>query len=186
MGRLEEWIFTKLPILHSSNKAISVRVIGIDPGTAITGWGIVDGDGSDLTMVAGGVVITPAGMPLPQRLQAIYRELTVIIEQWQPETAGLEELFFSKNAKTAMAVGHGRGAAMLALANANLPISEYKPLEVKQAITGHGGADKQQMQQMVKLLLGLADIPRPDDAADALAVAICHLHSARLRLLEGA
>jgi crossover junction endodeoxyribonuclease RuvC len=162
-----------------------MRVIGIDPGTAITGWGIVDGDGTDLVMVAGGVITTPAGMPLPQRLQVIYQELTVIVKQWQPETAGLEELFFSKNAKTALAVGHGRGAAMLALANANLPIAEYKPLEVKQAITGYGGADKLQMQHMVKLLLALDDIPRPDDAADALAVAICHLHSVRLRQLEG-
>jgi crossover junction endodeoxyribonuclease RuvC len=162
-----------------------VRVIGVDPGTAITGWGIVEGDGNDLAMLAAGVITTPAGTPLPNRLQTIYRELTAVIERWQPETAGLEELFFSKNAKTALAVGHGRGAAMLALANANLPITEYKPLEVKQAITGHGGADKLQMQQMVKLLLALDDIPRPDDAADALAVAICHLHSARLRLLEG-
>ena len=126
-----------------------------------------------------------AGTPLPERLQAIYRELGQIVDQWQPETSAIEELFFSKNAKTALAVGHGRGAAMLALANAGLPIEEYKPLEVKQAITGYGGADKQQMQHMVKLLLSLDNIPRPDDAADALAVAICHLHSARLRMLEG-
>jgi crossover junction endodeoxyribonuclease RuvC len=161
-----------------------MRVIGIDPGTAITGWGVVEGDGNQLTMVAYGAVTTPAGTPLAQRLQTIYHELTGIIHQWQPETAAIEELFFSKNAKTALAVGHGRGAAMLALANADLPIVEYKPLEIKQAITGHGGADKQQMQQMVKLLLELDDIPRPDDAADGLAVAICHLHSARLRLLE--
>jgi crossover junction endodeoxyribonuclease RuvC len=161
-----------------------MRVIGIDPGTAITGWGVVEGDGNQLTMVAYGVVTTPAGTPLPQRLQTIYHELTGIVQEWQPETSAIEELFFSKNAKTALAVGHGRGAAMLALANANLPIVEYKPLEIKQAITGHGGADKQQMQQMVKLLLELDDIPRPDDAADGLAVAICHLHSARLRLLE--
>jgi len=161
-----------------------VRVLGVDPGTAITGWGIVEGDGDDLQMIAGGAITTAAGTPLPQRLQTIYRELTIIIEQWRPEDSAIEELFFSKNAKTALAVGHGRGAAMLALANANLPITEYKPLEVKQAITGYGGADKQQIQHMVKLLLSLDDIPRPDDAADALAVAICHLHSARLRLLS--
>lgn len=161
-----------------------VRVLGVDPGTAITGWGIVEGDGDDLQMIAGGAITTTAGTPLPQRLQTIYRELTTIIEQWRPEDSAIEELFFSKNAKTALAVGHGRGAAMLALANANLPITEYKPLEVKQAITGYGGADKQQMQHMVKLLLSLDDIPRPDDAADALAVAICHVHSARLRLLS--
>ncbi len=160
-----------------------MRVIGIDPGTAITGWGVIEGDGDTLTALSYGVITTPAGMPLPQRLQTIYRELTDVIQQWQPETAGLEELFFSKNAKTALTVGHGRGVAMLALANANLSITEYKPLEVKQAITGHGGADKSQIQYMVRLLLSLDDIPRPDDAADALAVAICHLHSARLRLL---
>jgi crossover junction endodeoxyribonuclease RuvC len=161
-----------------------VRVIGIDPGTAITGWGVVEGDGNDLEAIAYGVVTTPAGTPLPQRLQVIYRELSELVAYWQPESSAIEELFFSKNAKTALAVGHGRGAAMLALANANLPITEYKPLEVKQAITGHGGADKKQMQQMVKLLLSLDELPRPDDAADALAVAICHLHSARLRMLE--
>jgi len=158
-----------------------LRVIGIDPGTAITGWGVIEGDGQKLHLVAYGVVITPAQQSLAQRLQTIYSELTVIIRQWQPETSAIEELFFSNNAKTALTVGHGRGVAMLALANANLSIAEYKPMEVKQAITGHGGADKAQIQQMVKLLLELEDIPRPDDAADALAVAICHLHSARWR-----
>ncbi len=161
-----------------------MRVIGIDPGTAITGWGVVEGDGNDLVVVAYGTITTPAGTPLAKRLQIIYRELTQIVARWQPESSAVEELFFSKNAKTALAVGHGRGAAMLALANADLSVAEYKPLEVKQALTGHGGADKMQMQQMVKLLLALDDIPRPDDAADALAVAICHLHSARLRSLE--
>lgn len=161
-----------------------MRVLGVDPGTAITGWGVVEGNGQTLTMTACGVITTAAGTPLPQRLQIIYNDLTQIIARWQPQDSAIEELFFSKNAKTALAVGHGRGAAMLALANANLPIAEYKPLEIKQAITGYGGADKHQMQQMVKLLLTLDDIPRPDDAADALAVAICHLHSARLRGLE--
>ncbi len=161
-----------------------MRVIGIDPGTAITGWGVVEGGGNDLKMIAAGVIITAAGTPFPERLQIIYRELTVLVDTWQPDSSAIEELFFSKNVKTALAVGHGRGAAMLALANAGLPITEYKPLEVKQAVTGHGGADKRQIQQMVKLLLSLDDIPRPDDAADALAVAICHLHSARLRMLE--
>jgi crossover junction endodeoxyribonuclease RuvC len=161
-----------------------MRVIGIDPGTAITGWGVVEGEGSYLNLVAVGVITTSPGIPLPKRLQIIYRELTLLIEEWQPESSAVEELFFSKNAKTALAVGHGRGVALLALANANLSIAEYKPLEVKQAITGYGGADKWQIQQMVKLLLSLDEIPRPDDAADALAVAICHLHSVRLRSLE--
>ncbi|MDM8532668.1 crossover junction endodeoxyribonuclease RuvC [Anaerolineales bacterium HSG25] len=160
-----------------------MRVIGIDPGTAITGWGIVEERMQSLNMVAYGVVTTPAKTPLPERLQTIYQELTAVIAEWNPDLSAIEELFFSKNAKTALSVGHGRGVAMLTLANANLPITEYKPLEIKQAITGHGGATKPQIQQMVKLLLELDDIPRPDDAADALAVAICHLHSARLRAL---
>jgi crossover junction endodeoxyribonuclease RuvC len=136
--------------------------------------------------VACGVINTQAGTPLPQRLAIIYQDLAEVIRRWQPKSAAVEELFFSRNAKTALTVGHGRGVAILALAHANLPIIEYKPLEVKQAVTGHGGADKIQIQQMVKLLLALDDIPRPDDAADALAIAICHLHSARLRLLESA
>jgi crossover junction endodeoxyribonuclease RuvC len=161
-----------------------MRVLGVDPGTAITGWGVVEGEDSYLNLVAAGVITTSPGIPLPKRLQIIYRELTLLIEEWQPESSAVEELFFSKNAKTALAVGHGRGVALLALANANLSIAEYKPLEVKQAITGYGGADKWQIQQMVKLLLSLDEIPRPDDAADALAVAICHLHSVRLRSLE--
>lgn len=161
-----------------------MRVIGVDPGTAITGWGVVEGEGNNLALVAYGAITTRAGIPLPQRLQQIYTGLLEVVTRWQPDASAIEELFFSKNAKTALVVGHGRGVAMLALANAHLPIAEYKPLEVKQALTGHGGADKLQMQQMVKLLLNLDDIPRPDDAADALAVAICHLHSARLRMLE--
>lgn len=160
-----------------------MRIIGIDPGIAITGWGVVEGEGQTLEMIANGVVTTPAKTPLPDRLQTIYQELTEIITQWQPESSAIEELFFSKNAKTALAVGHGRGVAMLALVNGGVSITEYKPLEVKQAVTGHGGSDKRQIQQMVKLLLNLDEIPRPDDAADALAVAICHVHSARLRLL---
>jgi crossover junction endodeoxyribonuclease RuvC len=161
-------------------------VLGVDPGTAITGWGVVEGEGDDLRLVACGVINTQAGTPLPQRLAIIYQDLAEVIRRWQPKSAAVEELFFSRNAKTALTVGHGRGVAILALAHANLPIIEYKPLEVKQAVTGHGGADKIQIQQMVKLLLALDDIPRPDDAADALAIAICHLHSARLRLLESA
>ena len=163
-----------------------MRVIGVDPGTAITGWGIVEGEGNELKLVACGTINTMAGTPLPQRLAVIYQGLVKIIQQWQPKSAAIEELFFSRNAKTAMTVGQGRGVAILALVHANLPIVEYKPLEVKQAVTGYGGADKLQIQQMVKLLLSLDDIPRPDDAADALAIAICHLHSARLRLLESA
>ena len=118
------------------------------------------------------------------RLQAIHRELKQLAETWQPAEAAIEEIFFSKNVRTAMSVGQARGVAMLALADAGLPVAEYTPLAIKQAVTGYGSADKKQMQEMVKMLLGLSEIPRPDDAADALAVAICHLHSARLKTLS--
>ncbi len=136
-----------------------------------------------MTLVTFGAIKTPANQPLPQRLQHIYRELRALIAEWRPESAAVEELFFSKNARTALAVGHARGVALLALSDAGLPIQEYKPAEVKQAVVGYGGAPKEQVQGMVQLLLGLDEIPRPDDAADALAVAICHFHSARWQSL---
>ena len=160
-----------------------MRVLGIDPGTAITGYGVVEGDGDSLTLTTYGAITTPSDKPLAQRLQQIYRELRALVSEWQPETAAVEELFFSKNARTALAVGHARGVALLALIDAGLPIREYKPAEVKQAVAGYGNAPKQQVQGMVKLLLNLDGIPRPDDAADALAVAICHFHSARWQSL---
>ena len=162
-----------------------MKVLGIDPGTAITGYGVVEGDGDSLALTTYGAITTPASQPLAQRLQQIYRELQALIAEWQPETAAVEELFFSKNARTALAVGHARGVALLALTDAGLPIQEYKPAEVKQAVAGYGNAPKGQVQGMVQLLLGLDEIPRPDDAADALAVAICHFHSARWQSLLG-
>lgn len=161
-----------------------MRVLGVDPGTATTGYGLVEEDAEGLRALAFGVISTPPEQALPQRLQTIYRELVALARQWQPEAAAVEELFFSSNARTAMSVGQARGVALLALADAGLEVAEYSPLAVKQALTGYGKADKRQMQEMTRLLLGLAEIPRPDDAADALAVAVCHLHSARLRLLE--
>jgi len=162
-----------------------MRVLGVDPGTAITGWGVVElgSDGQELSMVAYGAIKTPAKMPLSERLVIIYDQLAEIVRQYQPDSSALEVLFFSRNTTTALSVGHGRGAAMLALAKAGLSIAEYKPLEIKLAVVGYGGADKGQVQRMVKLLLNLDDIPKPDDAADGLAIAICHLHSARLKQL---
>jgi crossover junction endodeoxyribonuclease RuvC len=162
-----------------------LRILGIDPGTAITGYGVVEGDGDGLSLGAYGAIKTPSNKPLPQRLQQIYRELRALIAELAPDSAAVEELFFSKNARTALAVGHARGVALLALTDAGLPIQEYKPAEVKQAVAGYGNAPKDQVQGMVQLLLGLDQIPRPDDAADALAVAICHFHSARWRSLAG-
>jgi len=155
-------------------------VLGIDPGTAITGYGLVKGEDDDLSLVAYGAITTSSDWPLPERLQRIYRELTALIEDQQPTAVAVEELFFSKNVRTALSVGQARGVALLAAANARLPIHEYTPLQVKQAITGYGRATKDQVQQMVRMLLDLDSVPQPDDAADAIAVAICHIHSAKL------
>jgi len=161
-----------------------MRVLGVDPGTAITGYGVVEEAEGGLRALAYGAITTLAGTPLPERLQSIYRELLHLAREWRPDAAAVEELYFSANVRTAMSVGQARGVVLLALADAGLPVAEYSPLAVKQALTGYGRAEKRQMQEMVRLLLGLSDIPRPDDAADALAVAICHLHSARMRALE--
>ena len=157
-----------------------MRVLGLDPGTAITGYAVVTEDGGGLTLNAIGVIRTPANTPLPSRLQTIHAELRALITEHEPDAAGVEELFFSRNARTAMSVGHARGVVLLALINAGLPIGEYTPMQVKQAVTGYGNADKHQVQEMVRMLLNLPEIPRPDDAADAAAVAICYLHRARL------
>lgn len=158
-------------------------VLGIDPGTAITGYGLVREDEEGLALVDLGVFTTPPGQPLAERLQVIYRGLTDVIHQHEPDAAAVEELFFSRNVRTALSVGHARGVVLLALADAALPIHEYKPLEVKQAIAGYGSADKRQVQEMVRMLFDLDSVPQPDDAADAVAVAVCHVHSARMATL---
>jgi crossover junction endodeoxyribonuclease RuvC len=142
------------------------------------GWGIVEGE-EDPRLVAYGTLTTPAGPPLAGRLLTLYQGLRDILARYRPDTAALEELFFARNVRTAFAVGQARGAALVALAEAGLAVHEYSPLEVKQAVTGYGAAEKAQVQEMVRALLSLAEIPRPDDAADALAVALCHFHSAR-------
>jgi len=162
-------------------------VIGVDPGTAITGYGIVrEDEAGNLTAVDFGVITTPAKTPMPERLLQLYQQLKEITLLHRPDSAAVEKLFFQKNVKTAITVGQGRGVAILALAEADIKIAEYTPLEIKQAVVGYGGADKNQVQQMVRALLYLEDIPKPDDAADALAVAICHIHSARMQsLLDG-
>ena len=155
-------------------------VIGIDPGTAITGYGLIkEAKNGDLTWLAHGVITTASDWDEPRRLLHLYRSLLDIINDTKPNCCAVEKLFFQKNVKTALNVGQGRGAALIAIAEAGLTMGEYTPLAIKQAVVGYGKADKNQVQQMVKLLLNLKDIPRPDDAADALAVAICHLHSTR-------
>ena len=159
-------------------------VLGIDPGTATTGYGLVRQErDSSLVAVAHGVISTPADLPMPDRLKILYQELNQIVDLHRPESSAVEMLFFQRNVKTAITVGQGRGVVLLALAQAGVPIAEYTPLEIKQAITGYGKADKRQMQEMVRTLLRLEETPKPDDAADALAVAICHLHSIKMQKL---
>ena len=151
--------------------------LGIDPGTAIVGYGLVreHHDGT-LQSVEYGVIRTPAKTPMPERLNTIFKTLTELVEQHQPDRAAVEELFFSRNVTTAITVSQARGVILLALERAGVHINEYKPNMVKQSITGYGGADKTQMQEMVRLLLNLQSIPRPDDAADALAIAITDIN----------
>jgi len=160
-----------------------MRVLGLDPGLASTGWGMVEEKAGELTLGDYGVVTTAPGPPLAQRLQSLYQELTAMILLQQPDVAAVEELFFSRNARTAFAVGQARGVTLLALADAGLLVHEYTPLQVKQAVVGYGRATKRQVQQMLRMLLGLSAIPQPDDAADAVAVAICYLHAARFEAL---
>jgi crossover junction endodeoxyribonuclease RuvC len=152
-------------------------VIGIDPGIAITGYGLIqeNSDGS-VQCVDYGVIRTPADEAPEKRLLILYEEIGKILLLHHPACAGVEKLFFQHNVKTAMAVGQARGVAMLALAQAHIEVSEYTPNEVKQSLTGYGAAKKDQVQQMVKTVLNLPEIPQPDDAADALAVAFCHLN----------
>ncbi len=159
-------------------------ILGIDPGTATMGFALVhEGDGDRLELVRCGVITTPAGQPLAERLLTIHRAVTELIREGNPEALAIEELFFGRNVTTAVSVGHARGVAMVAAAAAGLPVFEYKPAEIKQALVGYGKASKSQIQEMVRLMLGLESVPRPDDAADAVAIAICHLHSRRIRSL---
>jgi crossover junction endodeoxyribonuclease RuvC len=161
-------------------------VLGIDPGTAITGYGLVrQNEDGNLQVVDFGVILTGTDETMPDRLASLYAQLRDLILLHPPDSSAVEKLFFQKNVRTALSVGQGRGVVLLALAQAGVPVGEYTPNEVKQAVTGYGSADKAQVQEMVRLLLNLESRPKPDDAADALAVAICHLHSSSYqRLME--
>jgi crossover junction endodeoxyribonuclease RuvC len=159
-------------------------VLGIDPGIGTTGYGVVTEDErGEAMLVAYGAIETTPGAPMSERLLVLHDEITRILREHRPESVAVEQLFFGRNVTTAISVGQARGVVLLAAAQAGLPVAEYKPAEVKQALSGYGNADKRQMQEMVRLLLHLDHIPRPDDAADAVAVAVCHLHSARLTRL---
>lgn len=157
-------------------------VLGIDPGIATVGYGVISYKGNHFTPIDYGVVTTPAHTELPDRLSMIYDGLNELFEKHKPDAASVEELFFNTNVKTAITVGHGRGVALLAAKKSGVPVYGYTPLQVKQSVVGYGRAEKKQVMEMVKYILHLDKIPRPDDAADALAVAVCHAHSAVSRL----
>ena len=156
-------------------------ILGIDPGLATMGWGAISYDGVKPKILDYGALITPPDMPMPQRLMSLYDGVEELCRRFDPDDIAMEELFFCKNVTTAIAVGEARGAAMVAMRKHTNNLFEYTPMQIKQAVTGYGKADKKQVQQMVKLLLNLPEIPRPDDAADGLAIAITHAHSMRMR-----
>ncbi|MBO7209088.1 MAG: crossover junction endodeoxyribonuclease RuvC [Clostridia bacterium] len=154
-----------------------MKILGIDPGIAIVGFGIIEYDGVNFKVVDYGAVTSPAHTPLPVRLKMVYDDMCYIIDKYKPDQVAIEELFFNNNAKTAIAVGQARGVLILAAQNKNIPVYEYTPLQVKQGVVGYGRAEKNQVQQMVKSILKLNEVPKPDDTADALAIAVCHAHT---------
>ncbi len=159
-------------------------ILGIDPGTATTGFGFIRVNGKKTEMIDYGCILTKTKTPLEERLEIIYNDIIKLIKKYKPQKMAVEELFFFKNAKTVISVSHSRGAVLLAGVKSGVEIFEYTPLEIKISLTGYGRADKLQMQKMVKLILGLKEIPKPDDAADALAVAICAANSLNIKKLK--
>ena len=155
-----------------------MRILGVDPGVATIGFGLIEADRGSQRLLRYGVITTPAGLPLSNRLYQISRDMEELLGAFHPDEAAVEELFFSKNITTGIAVAHGRGVILLELERAGIPVYEYTPMQVKQAVAGYGGAEKRQVMLMTQRLLRMGEIPRPDDAADALAIAICHGRSA--------
>jgi crossover junction endodeoxyribonuclease RuvC len=151
-----------------------MRILGIDPGIAIVGFGVLDYDGVNFSVIDYGAITTPAHTPVPDRLKMIYDDLQYVIDKYKPEQMAIEELFFNNNVKTAITVAQARGVLILGASLKGLEVFEYTPLQVKQAVVGYGRAEKMQVQQMTKSILNLAEIPKPDDTADAVAIAICH------------
>lgn len=154
-------------------------ILAVDPGTATTGYGVVEYDGNRFKVGDYGIITTKANLAVEIRLQEIYDQLKNLIARYRPDCFVVEQLFFNSNVRTALAVGQARGVCLLAAADGALSVAEYTPLQVKQSVVGYGRADKMQVQHMVKAILNLSEIPKPDDAADALALAICHAHSYR-------
>lgn len=162
-----------------------MKILGIDPGTAIIGYGLIDVQGQRYSALDYGCITTPAHTPMEQRLKLLYKGINQLLEQSHPDAVAVEELFFNRNITTAISVGQARGVILLAIAEHNIEFAEYTPLEVKQAIVGYGRAEKRQIQYMVTSFLKLKSIPKPDDAADALAIAICHAHYKNTDILRG-
>ncbi len=162
-----------------------MRILGIDPGTATTGYGVVDYRAGREKMVTYGTIKTDSGMAMPLRLYRIKLQLEQLLQEYLPDKVAVEELFYNRNSKTVITVAQSRGVILMTAAAAGLPVLEYTPLQVKQAVVGYGNAEKRQVQLMVQRILGMKEMPRPDDAADALAIAICGLHSNRLGEIQG-
>ena len=156
-------------------------ILGIDPGLATLGYGVIEADNNRRRLIQFGTLTTPAGQPMPQRLRAIFQGMNQLMDIYQPDDVAFEELFFSKNITTGMAVSAARGVALVAVVQRTDELYEYTPMQIKQSVTGYGGADKHQVQQMVRMLLKMKEIARPDDAADALAVALTHANSMNMK-----
>ncbi len=163
-------------------EAVSMRILGVDPGYAIVGIGVVDYDHVKFRAVEYGAITTPAGRPIEERLMDIYSDFSSILEEYRPDAVSMEQLYFTNNTTTGIAVAEARGVLLLAAAQKNIPIYSYTPMQVKSAVVGYGRAEKEQVMEMTRRLLGLKAVPHPDDAADALALAICHGHNGESRL----
>ena len=152
-----------------------MRILGVDPGTATTGYGVIDSEDDEITLIDYGALVSPARSPIGERLSYIYKGLLEVISRYQPEAVAIEEPFVAKNVRSALAIGRAQAIAILAAASKGIPSYEYTPTQVKQRVANYGASSKEQIQEMVKLQLGLSEVPQPSDAADALAIAICHL-----------
>jgi crossover junction endodeoxyribonuclease RuvC len=167
-------------VVNVANRRTATTILGIDPGTATMGWGVVRQEGNRLSYVQHGAISTPSRWEMPRRLGRLFDGVTELMRGYRPEAVAVEELFFNTNVTTAITVGQARGVALLAAYKAGIEVAEYTPLQIKQAITSYGRAEKRQVQEMVKTLLNLREVPKPDDAADGLAIAICHAFSSRM------
>lgn len=167
-------------VVNMANRREGTTILGIDPGTATMGWGVIRQDGNKLHYVQHGAIVTPSKWEMPRRLGRLFDGVTELLRGYRPTAVAVEELFFNTNVTTAITVGQARGVALLAAYKAGVEVAEYTPLQVKQAITSYGRAEKRQVQEMVKTLLNLREVPKPDDAADGLAIAVCHAFSSRM------